>query len=519
MGFLIPKSRAGMLWRFFLAAIIVIGACAATTAVAGLLQFSQLAQDISIHAGITSNQIQLPAPGKPQTILLIGSDHRAGAPVRGANTDTMLLVRLNAASSTINVMSLPRDLKVDIPGDGINKLNAAYSLGSYNLLIKTIRANVLPGFHPNHIIDTNFTGFSKIVDALGCVYSDVDQRYYNISAPGPTNFSSIDIQPGYQKLCGHNQSISGALPFVRFRHTDTDIVRNARQQDFLRWAKDQFSTSQLFNERDKLLLIFGRYSTLDKNLQSPSGLINLFDLVLSSNGSTIKQVHFPAILQNPNTPGPNYVTANPALVQQRYREFLAPTTRAKAPAKPRTSGATHSGHAKHGSGSSQINTAGLTADPAGGRAQAAALTNPRMPVYYPRYIKAGTYYCTVVQGNCDDPVEPAAAYAHSYPRQYLIPTRAGTKVPAWRMTLVINGTMGEYYGIQGVAWSDPPLLRKVSATKLVNGRKLYLYANGGHLTTVAWHQGGDSYWVSNDLTSSIPNSQLVGIAASMVRYR
>ncbi len=88
------------------------------------------------------------------------------------------------------------------------------------------------------------------------------------------------------------------------------------------------------------------------------------------------------------------------------------------------------------------------------------------------------------------------------------------------MTLVINGLLGEYYGVQGVAWSDPPLLASPSATKVVNGRKLFLYAgDGGKLPTVAWHLNGNSYWVSNDLTSSIPNSQLVGIAASMVRYR
>ncbi len=140
MRVLIPHSRAGMLWRFFFAAIIMIGSVAATTAVAGLLQVSTLAQYLSVNPGITSNQIKLPAPGRPQTLLLIGSDHRAGAPVRGSNTDTMLLLRLNARSSTINVMSIPRDLEVQVPGHGTQKLNAAYSLGGYGLLIRTIRA-------------------------------------------------------------------------------------------------------------------------------------------------------------------------------------------------------------------------------------------------------------------------------------------------------------------------------------------------------------------------------------------
>ena len=500
-----------MLWRFFFAAVIMIGSVAATTAVAGLLQVSTLATELSFNPPIKSNQIQLPAPGKPQTLLLIGSDHRTGEPFRLSNTDTMLLMRLNASSSTINVMSIPRDLEVQVPGYGTQKLNAAYSLGGYDLLIKTIRDNVFPGFHPNHVIDTNFTGFSDLIDAIGCVYSDVDHRYYNQSqpAPSPNNYSSIDIEPGYQKLCGDGPNSShGALPFVRFRHTDTDIVRNARQQDFLRWAKGQFSTSRLFSERTKLLRIFGKHSQLDAGLQSPSGLINLFDLVLNANGSTLRQIPFPAIL------GPSYVTAQSAAEHAAYARFLAATHKPKAKPKPSHPSARHAAKA-----SSRIDTAGLTADSADGRSQAAQLPRAHMPVYYPRDIKAGSQYCLALTGNCADAAELAAAYAHSYPRQYLIPTQKGHKVPAYRMTLVLNSLKGQYYGVQGVAWRTPPLLRSPSGTRVVKGRKLYLYANGGALTTVAWHQGVDTYWISNDLTSDIPNSQMVGIAASMVRYR
>ncbi len=520
MRFLIPKSRAGMLWRFLAAGVIMIGSVAGTTAVAGLLQVSTLVADISVNKGFTSHQLQLPAPGKPQTLLLIGSDHRDGEPFRLSNTDTMLLMRLNASSATINVMSVPRDLEVSVPGYGTQKLNAAYSLGGYDLLLKTIKADVFPNLKVNHIIDTNFTGFSDLIDAIGCVYSDVDHRYYNNTAL--TNYSSIDIQPGYQKLCGDNQSVSGALPFVRFRHTDTDIVRNARQQDFLRWAKDQFSTSKLFSERQKLLTIFGKHSTVDRTLQSPTALIELFDLVLGADGSAIKQIPFPAILPGPTAPGaPSYVTAQPAAEAAAYAQFMAPGKKAK----PKVTVTRAATTAKRSSGRTArrarpaIDTAGLTADPADGRSQAAALTNPRMPVYYPRLIEAGSQYCMSLTGNCADPSEPASEYAHSYPRQYLIPNEQGKKVPAWRMTLVINALKGQYYGVQGVQWSTPPLLRSPSGTKVVNGRQLFLYANGGHLTTVAWHEGPDTYWVSNDLTSDIPNPQLVGIAASMVRYR
>ena len=130
-------------------------------------------------------------------------------------------------SSTINVLSIPRDLQVDIPGQGTAKVNSAYSLGGPSLLIRTIRQNVFPGLKVNHIIDINFGGFDALVNSIGCVYTDVDHRYYNNTAV--TDYSSINLQPGYQKLCGPQ-----ALSFVRFRHTDSDIVRSARQQDFIR---------------------------------------------------------------------------------------------------------------------------------------------------------------------------------------------------------------------------------------------------------------------------------------------
>jgi polyisoprenyl-teichoic acid--peptidoglycan teichoic acid transferase len=509
---LIPRSRTGTAWRFIVAAILVIGASAATTAVAGLLQVSTLVSDLTFKGnGIRIKGISLPKPGQPQTILLIGSDHRVGTTTRESHTDTMLLVRLNANSSTINVMSIPRDLQVQIPGYGIDKINAAYTDGGYSLLLKTIKANVFPNLHVNHIVDTNFTGFSDLVDAIGCVYSDVDHRYYNNTLY--TNYSSIDVQPGYEKLCGDNQAVNGALPFVRFRHTDTDIVREARQQDFIRWAKAQYPISKLFANRNRLLTIFGKHSTLDRTLQSEDGLINLFNLVLGADGSTIKQIPFPADLQ-PCTATSCFVTAEQSRESEVFARFMAATKKAKtasAKATPKSA----KGHQKL----AKINLAGLTEALPDGHSQAAQLTKVTMPVYFPRYIVSGSNYCLSLVGNCTPGDEPASEYAHSYPRQYLIRDSSGHPHAAYRMTIEINSVKGQYYGVQGIAWRNPPLLQSPSGTRTLGGRKLFLYANGGRLTTVAWHQGPNTYWISNTLTSDIGNGQMVAMAASMIRAR
>jgi polyisoprenyl-teichoic acid--peptidoglycan teichoic acid transferase len=507
---LIPRGRRGTAWRFLAAAVFVIGATAATTAVAGLLQVNTLVGDLNVGQPLKTDQVTLPSPGKPQTVLIVGSDHRAGQPYKDAQTDTMLLVRLNAASSTINVLSIPRDLQVTIPGFGTSKINAAYEDGGPGLLIKTIRANVFPNLRVNHIVDVNFGGFAKLVDAIGCVYSDIDHRYYNNTVY--TGYSSIDIQPGYQKLCGVQ-----ALQFVRFRHTDSDLVRNARQQDFIRWAKDQYGVTRLIGNRDKLLKIFGRHSQTDHALHTTDGLINLFDLVAFSAGNTIKQYKFPATFEPCNS-GPTvagaataacYVTASSTAEKSIYDRFMTPTPKAKG---KKTSVNVRKAKKK----SSKIPTGGLTGNLPDGRSQAAQLNKLKMPIYFPRLIRTGSSYCLGLIANC--PVGEAAG-TNFYPRAYTMHDQQEHPHVAYRMTLALNPVLGEYYGVQGTTWKNPPLLASPSGTRTVAGRKLFLYANGGSLTTVAWHTPHAVYWISNTLTTDISNQQMVGIAASLTRAR
>jgi polyisoprenyl-teichoic acid--peptidoglycan teichoic acid transferase len=511
-----------MLLRFALGALIVIAFAASTTAVAGLLQFKQIATYLSATPALPHANVTIPNPGSPQTILLIGSDHRAGEPFKNANTDTMMLVRLDPTSSTINLLSVPRDLKVQIPEGGAlatDKLNAAYSIGGPNLLVKILQEQVFQGLKINHIVDVNFGGFEQLINAIGCVYTDVDHRYYNNTAL--TNYSSIDIQPGYQKLCG-----SDALAFVRFRHTDSDIVRNARQQDFLRWAKAQFTQDQIITERDSLLKIFGKHATTDHNLHTTDGLINLFDLVAFSATNTIKQVPFPAILL-PCAPVPTtansalqqtpcYVGADAGAEQNAFHQFMTPTQNqpapAAAPAAPAAPARAAGAGGKQGAGGGG-GAPGLTADVNDGQAQAKALGPIGMPIYYPRLIKSGANYCSSNTNLCYVEIPSPS----SYPRAYLLHDRLGISHYSYRMTIVLNPVLGEYYGVQGTTWQNPPILNKPSGTRTVNGKQLFLYANGSKLSLVAWHTPQAVYWVSNSLTDDLSNRQMVAIAASLTR--
>jgi LCP family protein required for cell wall assembly len=492
---LIPTSRRGTLWRFAGGALIVVLFTATATAVAGLLQFKQLAQDIGGSPPIVHPRVVVPKPGQPQTILILGSDRRAGQPLGQSHSDTIILVRLNASSSTINVISVPRDLEVNIPlpngGVQTAKINEAYPDGGPNLVVKTLQKDVFPGLKVNHIVDITFAGFKDLVDAIGCVYTDVDRRYFNQNiGTADTNYSSINIQAGYQKLCDEN-----ALAYVRYRHTDTDIVRSARQQDFIRDAKDQYGQSRLIANRDKLLTIFGKHTQTDADLHHIDGLINLFNLVAFSDGHAIREVHFPAALQLCAPPAPCYVTSDPVSEARAFRSFM---TVVKSGSHSTPSAAAASVRSAR-----RAPTAGLEADIADGKAQAAALSRVAMPVYYPKMLVSGTTYEQLTPGQ--------------YPRSYEIHDPYGVPHPAYRIVMAFNSNLGQFYGVQGTTWRQAPILSSPQGIRVVAGKRLELHFDGHRLRLVAWRTAHGVYWVSNTLSLDLSNQQMLGLAASLTR--
>jgi LCP family protein required for cell wall assembly len=168
----------------------------------------------------------IPTSSQPITALLIGSDHRAdGATGKNGLSDTLMLARLDPTHHMVSLLSIPRDLWVQSLGA---KINAAYSEGGDNASLQAVEG--VTGVRPNYLINVDFAGFQRLVDTLGGIYVNVDQHYYNPPAQEQyTGFSAIDIKPGYQKLHGVD-----ALAFSRYRHTDDDFHRQARQQMFLR---------------------------------------------------------------------------------------------------------------------------------------------------------------------------------------------------------------------------------------------------------------------------------------------
>jgi LCP family protein required for cell wall assembly len=176
--------------------------------------------------------LDIAVAGEPATALVIGYDRRAGAEaeINGARSDTVMLLRADPELKAVTTLSFPRDLWVEIhcPGRGSfqGRINEAYSNCGAPGTLETVRN--LTGIPINYLVTVNFRGFKQVVSRLGGVWLDVDRRYFNDNSSGYF-YATIDLQPGYQKLNGQQ-----ALDYVRYRHTDSDLFRLARQQAFVR---------------------------------------------------------------------------------------------------------------------------------------------------------------------------------------------------------------------------------------------------------------------------------------------
>jgi LCP family protein required for cell wall assembly len=219
-------------WVGVVALVIATGAAGGT-----YLYFHEKVSALSATSpGVKRAQksLDVPLPGRPAIALVIGYDHRKtdgkGTPSR---SDTLMLVRADPETDSISLLSFPRDMLVEVrcPGRAtyVSRINQAYADCEEQGALQTVKA--VTGLDVNYLITVNFRGFRQLVDRLGGVWLDVDRRYFN-DRGGPSGYATIDLQPGYQQLSGRQ-----ALSYVRYRHTDSDLFRVARQQQFVKSFK------------------------------------------------------------------------------------------------------------------------------------------------------------------------------------------------------------------------------------------------------------------------------------------
>ena len=501
-----PSLWLGMWKRFLIGGVLIVLLSAGATATVALNTASGLAHDIFpavSHIEAPRGLVTPEYSGGPQTFLILGSDRREGSKDSydkedPPHSDTILLVRFDPEQGQTSVLSIPRDLMVNIttPSGQVHageKINAAYTIGSQLggakggivLAAETIKREVFPELQLNGIVDVNFRGFIQVVDTLGCAYVNVDHHYYNENVgTTETDYTSINLQPGYQKLCYEN-----ALDYVRYRHTDSDFVRVARQQDFLRDLREQINPANEVGQIDTVAKAVGHAITSTFHA-SAEELIELSKLIAFSQSKPLRQVKFQTTNVDALVNGGSYVTSNPTLERATLEDFLHGHEHLSLPAS-KPSG--HSSSHHHHSGSTSPRSIGLYPTTSAGESETvkAALEVP-FPVL--------------------DPTLQTGPGEQQQVRAYTLKDQQGNRHHAYVIVWQQN-SIGGYYDFEGTDWLNPPLFAH-ARVQVIGGRPYELVDDGAHIHVVGWRSGHVLYWVTNTLLEELTNAQMLAIAKS-----
>lgn len=243
---------------------IILLMALALTAAASYLWFSGNFNKISRVGSLLSPQ--------KVNILVLGVDERSDDVGR---SDTMFVVTIDTSTREVSMLSVPRDTRVKIPGHGWDKINHAYAEGGVKLSQKAVED--LLGIPIDYYMTINFAGFYKIVDALGGVDIDVDERMYY---EDPYDNLVINIQPGVQHMDGKK-----AIQYVRYRDSAGDIGRIARQQKFIKaMMKEASDPTNIL----KLPAVIKEISGVVKTNMSTAEMLNLAKMINDAQKQGLK---------------------------------------------------------------------------------------------------------------------------------------------------------------------------------------------------------------------------------------
>jgi LCP family protein required for cell wall assembly len=513
-------------------------------------------------------------PGRPVNVLLIGADARPdeGDPGR---SDSLILVRMDSKRDFISMLSFPRDLYVPIPGVGEGRINSAYFHGPAKT-IETVRE--LTGEDVNYYFLIDFEGFEKLVDQVGGVYLDVDRRYFNDNTGPGAPYDMIDLQPGYQRLDGHD-----ALDFVRYRHTDSDYARIARQQQFLSELKRQSTRLSNLTNITGYRDIFGE--NIQTDLTNPRRFLSLLELALTTEKDRIARVSIRgsgAMVNGASVEMASSQEVATKVAEWKDPEFEEDPAERARPIDPATVDVTvlngsgrvlaaedvaealsEKGYRARVGGnadefdhlSSEVHYAPGFREPAqkieallGPGASAAPLdaedargnevvviaggdftgelAPPPPPETRPPADTVDTTSLVDVMRRAQRahglrvmvPMKVARGSAVRILRPYRINTGSGNNgPPAVKIVFHYVGPDGanRYWGITMTSMRNPPILEGRTGVISSGGRDYFTYYDGRNLQRLAFQSGGVTYWISNTLANDLSAKTIEEIAKSM----
>jgi polyisoprenyl-teichoic acid--peptidoglycan teichoic acid transferase len=176
---------------------------------------------------------------KPTTILLLGSDHMNNDQRASLNhADSIMLLRTNPSRHRLTYLSIPRDLRVPIPGYGDQKVNAAMQIGGPALAARTIES--FTGLGINHVMFVDFRAFKDLIDNIGGIDVNVPERILSNPFDCPYDVQRCQtwkgwrFGKGWQHMDGRRALVYSRIRENRLNPADSDITRGERQQQVLR---------------------------------------------------------------------------------------------------------------------------------------------------------------------------------------------------------------------------------------------------------------------------------------------
>jgi polyisoprenyl-teichoic acid--peptidoglycan teichoic acid transferase len=248
------RRRARRWLRVGLVVLLVLLLATAVWGLLGYLAFRSGVKEANERLDSRAYAALAPQDGlmlsNPSTILVLGTDegpNREG-PFR---SDSIMIVRTDPDEHRIALLSIPRDLRVEIPGRGLDKVNAAYAYGGSTLAIRTIQA--LTGIPLNHVIVVNFSKFREVIDTLGGITVDVPKPILSnkFACPFATQ-ARCDRWPGWRFNKGEQEMDGrGALIYARIRinqldPSENDLTRGERQQAVVQAMADDITSFNTF---------------------------------------------------------------------------------------------------------------------------------------------------------------------------------------------------------------------------------------------------------------------------------
>jgi polyisoprenyl-teichoic acid--peptidoglycan teichoic acid transferase len=235
-----PKGEAN--WRRrILIGLVILFVLLVVWGVASYLALRSGAKEANDRLPGSAKAALVPQDGlmlsHPSVTLLIGTDHSSRIRTRAdfRRADSIMLLRTDPGKGRISYLSIPRDLRVNVPGHGFDKINVAYAIGGPALALRTVRS--FTDVEVNHVVVVDFDAFTKVIDKVGGV---------DINVPAPILSNKFDcpyatqarcdrwqgwrFAKGKQHMDGHRARVYSRIRENKLDPSETDITRTERQQ-------------------------------------------------------------------------------------------------------------------------------------------------------------------------------------------------------------------------------------------------------------------------------------------------